>query len=156
MRYRYLRNPLLAVALTFSVSVTFAAQPTARAEYIGGTCANIPLFHSGDIAATDDVYFVYVSKHTKVKIPYERINLLEYGQDVSRRLIATLISPVFAAAKKREHFLTIGFEDDNGHQQAMLFKLNKEDVRAALIALEARTGQRVQYQDDEARIAGKG
>jgi hypothetical protein len=25
-----------------------------------------------------------------------------------------------------------------------------------LVALEARTGQRIQYQDDEARMAGKG
>jgi hypothetical protein len=67
-----------------------------------------------------------------------------------------VISPLFLLAKKREHFLTVGFQDDEGRQQAMVFRVNKNDVRMTLVALEARTGQRIQYQDDEARMAGKG
>jgi hypothetical protein len=59
-------------------------------------------------------------------------------------------------AKKREHFLTVGFQDDDGQQQAMVFRVDKNDIRLTLVALEARTGQQVQYQDEEARIAGKG
>jgi len=38
----------------------------------------------------------------------------------------------------------------------MVFRVDKNDVRLTLVALEARTGQRIQYQDDEARMAGKG
>jgi len=59
-------------------------------------------------------------------------------------------------AKKREHFLTVGFQDDDGQQQAMVFRVDKNDIRLALVTLEARTGQAIQYQDDEARMAGKG
>ena len=59
-------------------------------------------------------------------------------------------------AKKREHFLTIGFENDNGHQEAMVFRVNKDDLRLTLVTLEARTGQDVKFQDEEARIYGKG
>jgi hypothetical protein len=59
-------------------------------------------------------------------------------------------------AKKRQHFLTVGFQDDNGQQQAIVFRVEKNDIRLALAALEARTGQKVQYQDDEARAGGKG
>jgi hypothetical protein len=59
-------------------------------------------------------------------------------------------------AKKRDHFVTIGFQDDDGRQQAMLFRIHKDDLRLTLVALEARTGQKVEYQDEEARIAGKG
>jgi hypothetical protein len=59
-------------------------------------------------------------------------------------------------AKKREHFLTIGFQNDNGHEEAMIFRINKDDVRLALVTLEARTGQEVRFQDEDARIAGKG
>ncbi|MDQ2840652.1 MAG: hypothetical protein M3Y72_06360 [Acidobacteriota bacterium] len=92
-----------------------------------------------------------------MKVPFERINLLEYGQKVDRRYLAAIvISPLLMLAKKREHFLTVGFQDDQGQQQAMVFKVDKNDIRLALVTLEARTGQTVQYQDDEARLAGKG
>ncbi len=134
-----------------------AGRSGSRAEYVGGTRADIPSNNSGQIQITDDVYFEFFSKHTAVKVPYQRINLLEYGQKVDRRyLAAVVISPLFLLAKKREHFLTVGFQDDDGRQQAMVFRVDKNDVRLTLVALEARTGQQVQYQDEQARIAGKG
>ncbi len=37
----------------------------------------------------------------------------------------------------------------------MVFKVNKDDVRLTLVTLEARTGQQVQFQDEDARISGK-
>jgi hypothetical protein len=134
-----------------------AGHAGARAEYVGGTRADIPTSNSGDIQVMDNVYFIFLSKKTKIKIPYERINLVEYGQKVDRRYVAAaVISPLFMLAKKREHFLTVGFEDENGLQQALVFRVDKSDIRVALVALEARTGQQVRYQDEEARIAGKG
>lgn len=137
--------------------VALAARSGSRAEYIGGTRADIPEKNTGEIKITDEIYFEFLSKHTEVKVPYERINLIEYGQKVDRRyLAAVVISPLFLLAKKREHFLTVGFQDDDGKQQAMVFRVDKNDVRLTLVALEARTGQQVQYQDEEARIAGKG
>ena len=137
--------------------MAMAGRTGSRAEYIGGTRADIPSNNSGDIQVTDRVYFVFTSKHTQIRVPYERINLLEYGQKVDRRyLAAVVISPLFLLAKKREHFLTVGFQDDDGQQQAMVFRVDKNDIRLTLVALEARTGQQVQFQDDEARIAGKG
>ena len=138
-------------------ALAFPARPGSRAEYIGGTRADIPASNNGEIRVTDQVYFVFLSKKTEVKVPYERINLLEYGQKVDRRYIAAaVISPLFMLAKKREHFLTVGFQDDNGQQEAMVFRVDKNDIRLTLVALEARTGQQVQFQDEEARIAGKG
>ncbi len=128
-----------------------------QAEYIGGTRPDIPSNNSGEMKLTDTTYFVFLWKHMQVRVPYERINLLEYGQKVSRRYIAAVVlSPLLLAAKKRQHFLTIGFQDDDGQQQAMVFRIGKGDIRTTLVVLEARTGQQVQYQDEEARIAGKG
>jgi hypothetical protein len=145
------------VALLLFAVLTMAARDGSRAEYLGGTRADIPANNSGEIRLTDNIYFVFVSKHTEVKIPYERVNLLEYGQKVDRRYVAAaVISPLFMLMKKREHFLTVGFQDDDGRQQAMMFRVNKDDVRLTLVALEARTGQNVEFQDEEARIAGKG
>ncbi len=151
------RALLFSVALLFCAFLVHAARDGSRAEYLGGTRADIPVNNSGEIRLTDNTYFVFLSKHTEVKVPYERVNLLEYGQKVDRRFIAAaVISPLFMLMKKREHFLTIGFQDDDGHQQAMMFRVNKDDVRLTLVALEARTGQNVEFQDEEARIAGKG
>jgi hypothetical protein len=150
-----MRALLITLVLLLACVYPSAARDGSRVEYLGGTRPDIPTDKSGEIRLTDNTYFVFLTKKTEVRIPYERIDLVEYGQKVDRRYMAAIISPAFALMKKREHFLTLGFQDDDGHQQAMLFKINKEDVRLALIALEARTGQRVAYQDEEARIAGK-
>ena len=147
-----------AIALLFLASALWAGNVSgSHAEYLGGTRPDIPSNSSGEIRTTDQVFLVFVSKKVEVKVPYERVNLLEYGQTVSRRYVeAVVLSPLLLLAKKRQHFLTIGFQDDNGQQQAMVFKVDKQDIRLALVSLEARTGQKVQYQDEEARIAGKG
>jgi hypothetical protein len=152
-----MRALALTLVLCLCASVPAASRSGSRAEYIGGTRPDIPANNSGDIKVTDQVYFIFVSKQTQIRVPYERINLLEYGQKVDRRYIAAVvISPLFLLAKKRAHFLTVGFQDDDGRQQAMVFRVDKNDIRLTLVALEARTGQTVQFQDDEARIAGKG
>jgi hypothetical protein len=147
----------IGLFLAMSLGLPAASIPGDHAQYIGGTRADIPVRNSGIIQTVDQTYFVFISKQTEIKIPYERINLVEYVQKVDRRYVsAAVISPLFLLAKKREHFLTIGFQDDDGHQQALIFRVNKNDIRTALVSLEARTGQQVQYQDDEARKAGKG
>jgi hypothetical protein len=152
-----MRTIALSMALLLPWVPLAAGHMGAHAEYVGGTRADIPEKNNGDIEVMDNTYFVFLSKKTKIKIPYDRINLVEYGQKVDRRyLAAAVISPVFMLAKTRQHFLTLGFQDENGVQQALVFKVDKKDIRIALVALEARTGQQVRYQDDEARIAGKG
>ena len=153
----WMRSRLTSLLLTFWVASAFAASSGSHAEYIGGTRPEIPIHNGGVIETVDNTYFVFISKQTQVRIPYERINLVEYGQKVDRRYVsAVLISPLFLLAKKREHFLTIGFQDDDGRQQALIFKVDKADIRATLVSLEARTGQQIQFQDEEARKAGKG
>lgn len=129
----------------------------AKAEYVGGTIQEIPVGCGGSMQAIDASFFVFYSHKASWRVPYEKINLLEYGQKVDRRIVAAvLISPLFLLSKKREHFLTVGYEDEDGKQQAMIFRVNKDKVRAMLASLEARTGRRVEFQDDEARKAGKG
>lgn len=152
-----MRTFLLCLLICSCAALATAGKSGSRVEYIGGTRGDIPSNNNGEIRVTDETYFVFVSKHTQVKIPYERINLLEYGQKVDRHYIAAaVISPLFMLAKKREHFLTVGFENDNGHQEAMIFRVSQADLRITLVTLEARTGQEVQFQDEEARIYGKG
>jgi hypothetical protein len=50
----------------------------------------------------------------------------------------------------------VGYRDEQDRQQAMVFRLDKGDVRSVLASLEARTGLKVQFQDNEARKAAWG
>ena len=128
-----------------------------RAQYVGGTVAGLPSKSEGNINTTDGDVFLFRSKRASIRVPYGNINTLEYGQRVNRRYAeAILISPILLLSKKRRHFLTIGYTDEQGHRQAMVFELPKGVVRQMLVSLEAKTGRRVEYQDEEARKAGKG
>jgi hypothetical protein len=128
-----------------------------HAEYAGGTVQTIGTGTGGSLELRDDHYFAFYSKKTNVRVPYSQINLLEYGQQVDRRLaLAIVISPLFLMSKSRKHFLTVGYMDEEGKQQAMVFRVDKTNIRTTLVSLEARTGLKVQYQDEEARKAGKG
>ena len=139
-----------------SMGVAMAASQT-RADYLGGTVATLTAGQAGSLELTDEHYLAFYSKSGRVRIPYDRIELLEYGQKVDRRLLLALaISPILLLSKERKHFLTVGYMDEDGNHQAMVFRVDKNAIRAALVSLEARTGLKVQYQDQDARKAGKG
>jgi len=128
-----------------------------RAEYVGGTASGLTSGSGGAIELSDQRYLAFYTKREQVRVAYDRIDLLEYGQKVDRRLLAAVvISPMFLLSKSRKHFLTIGYMDEDGKQQALVFRVDKGSIRSALVSLEARTGLKVQYQDEEARKAGKG
>lgn len=151
----------LALAAVLSGDVlpplALAGDPGGRAQYVGGTIGGLPSKSEGNLNITDEDMLLFRTKKLFVRIPYERISTLEYGQKVSRRYAsAILISPVLLLAKKRKHFLTVGYTDEAGEPQAMVFEVSKGAVRSVLVSLEAKTGRRVEYQDEEARKAGKG
>jgi hypothetical protein len=128
-----------------------------HAEYVGGTATKVESGTSGSIDVSDPHYFAFYAKKTQVRVAFDRINVLEYGQKVDRRLMmAVIISPMFLLAKKRQHFLTVGYTDEDGAHQALVFRVDKNGIRATLASLEARTGVRVQFQDEDARKAGHG
>ena len=146
---------ILVLSLSSPVFL-MGASPGSHAEYIGGTISVNPKT-GGMLLTTSPLILSFRLKEGEIRIPYDRINLLEYGQRVDRRYIeAVLVSPMFLLSKKRAHFLTVGYTDDDGRQQAMVFRVPKGDIRSVLVSLEARTGRKVTFQDEEARKAGKG
>lgn len=149
----YASGELICVA--FLMFILLLAQ--SRAEYVGGTASALTSGSGGSIELSDQRYLGFYTKRGQVRVAYDRVNLLEYGQKVDRRLLAAVvISPMFLLSKSRKHFLTIGYMDEDGKQQALIFRVDKGSIRSALVSLEARTGLKVQYQDEEARKAGKG
>jgi hypothetical protein len=128
-----------------------------RTEYTGGTLSQFKTGATAALSTLNASHFSVAVKGAAVEVPWGRVNLLEYGQNVNRRLaLAVVVSPVFLLSKKRKHFLTVGFQDELGKQQAMVLEVPKKHVRAVLASMEARTGLKVQFQDEEARKAGKG
>jgi hypothetical protein len=145
------------LVLILLACVCLRAGDGAGARYIGGTIAAISANSEGTIRTTDDLFLEYRAKGRELHVEYDKINLIEYGQNVDRRyVIAALISPLFVLSKKRDHFLSLGYTDKEGRQQAMVFKVDKGKIRSLLVSLEARTGLKVQFQDEQARKAGKG
>jgi hypothetical protein len=147
---------LLCLILVLA-SQSLAGEQGSRVEYIGGTTAALEGRVEGNLQVTGEDYLLFNFKKGVIRVSYDHINLLEYGQKVDRRYaLAIVVSPLLLLSKKRKHFLTIGYTDEDGEQQAMVFRVDKDDIRPLLASLEARTGRKIQYQDEEARKAGKG
>jgi hypothetical protein len=128
-----------------------------KAQFIGGTLAGVPAKSAAQLDLTSAEYLVLQCGATHLRIDYHKINTLEYGQNVSRRYAAAiLVSPVLLLSKSRKHFVTLGYADAEGKQQALVFRVDKGDIRMVLASLEARTGRRVEFLDEEARKSGKG
>ncbi len=146
----------LAPGLLLLVWSLAAAEPGVKAEFIGGTLAGVSAKSAARLDLTGPEGLSLRSGKPTLLSPYSRINTLEYGQTVSRRYAAgILISPMLLLSKSRKHFVTLGYSDDEGRQQAVVFRVNKGDIRSVLASLEARTGRRIEYQDDEARKSGR-
>lgn len=129
-----------------------------KTMYVGGTVGTIKQGQEGKSSANDDKAFVFeYGKGGKLTIPYDKVDSLEYGQKAGRRVgVAFMVNPIFIFSKKRKHFLTIGYTDENDKQQAVVLELGKDIIRVTLASMEARTGKKIEYQDAEARNSGRG
>ena len=147
---------LLAAPVGFAASPVRAGAPSKKAIYRGGTLDRIEPPQTGVVQTTGEETFVFDWGKGRLEAPYRGINSLEYGQKAGRRLgLAITVSPLFLLSKKRRHYLTIGYLDEQGGQQAIVLELGKKIVRSTLAGLEARTGLRVEYESEEARRAGR-
>ena len=149
-------NRALALAL-FACLPAMAGDAAVRAYFVGGTLASVPAKSGAKLDLTGADALVFRSGNSELRIAYKRVNTVEYGQNVSRRYAAAIfVSPLLLLSKSRKHYVTIGYSDEQGRQQALVFRVNKSDIRTVLASLEARSGRRIEYQDDEARKAGQG
>jgi len=163
--------------MTFALSLAlFIEAPLALATdskgaaYYGGTLtafngAKDPV--EGKIDTTNEKALTFYATDKKftgrsLSIPYDRVLDLEYGQKAGRRVgtaVATMvlfgpIGLVSLLSKKRKHFLTVGFKDDSNKDQVAVIELGKDIVRTAIPVIEARSGKKVEFQDEESRKAG--
>src|SRR6185369_2021642 len=114
---------MLVSGLVLSRLLT-AAEPGVKAQFIGGTLPDLPAKADGRIDLTGADALAVHCRGAELRISYQRINTLEYGQTVSRRYAAAiLISPVLLLSKSRKHYVTVGYLDSEGAQQALVFRV---------------------------------
>ncbi len=147
------RSLSIILAACFCFEALWAGVDSQKTVYVGGTVSSIKEQTEGITSTSDEKVFLFDYGKGKLQIPYDRIESLEYGQKVGRR--GGIVSR-WVITKKRKHFLTIGYKDENSQQQAMVLELGKEIVRVTLAALEARSGHKIEYQDEESRKSGSG
>lgn len=157
---------MLALSLAFGTATAYAASDSA--SYYGGTIAafkDAKKEVKGHLLTSDEKALVFTyGKNQSVSIPYANFVDMEYGQKSGRRVgaaVATtiLLGPVGLLtlfSKKQDHFLTLGYTDEEGKEQVAVFKLNKGMVRTTLPILEARSGKKVEYQSKSAEKKATG
>jgi len=149
-------KPCLVALLVFA-PLLVAGDIDTRAQYVGGTVPGVRSKSDVRIDVEQPDVMLLRAGRNSIEVPYKDVTNLEYGLRVGRRYVsAVLVSPLFLVAKTKKHFLTIGYMDKDGHEQAIVLQVGKDQIRPLLVSLEARTGRRVEYQDEEARKAGKG
>ena len=143
--------PVIGLLLSMGAA---AGQPGLKTQFIGGTLPGVQARSTARLDLTRSDALLFSSGKNSLSIPYRRIDTLEYGQNVSRRVaLAVVISPILLLSKSRAHYVTIGYVDAEGQRQALVFRVDKSDIRTVMAGLEARSGQRFTFLDDEARKA---
>ena len=150
MRIAALVSVLLVGALSLPLS---AAVRGKKARYAGGTIQGIAENTKGVFDLSREDAAVFSTKDGKqIVIPYKGIESLEFGQKAGRRVgVALAVSPLFLFSKKRKHFLSIRFQDEQGQSQGVVFELAKGIVRDTLSNFETRSGKQIEYESEEAR-----
>jgi hypothetical protein len=147
----------LFLALAVLSTALPAAEPGVKAGLVGGSMPGLSAKSTVRLDLTGTEALACYRGRAVLRIPYQKVIALEYGQSVSRRYAeAILFSPVLLLAKSRKHFVTLGYLDAENRQQVLVFRVGKGQIRSLLAVLEARTGRKVEYQDDEARKGGAG
>ena len=150
------KRMVLFAFLTAIYLPLYAGVNGGKAVYMGGTVADLKQQTEGKFSTADVKEMVFQYKKGKFTVPYDRIDSLEYGQKVGRRVGLAIAVPIALLSKKRRHYLTVNYKDADDRQQAAVFELGKDIVRVTLSSLEARTGRKIEYQDEEARNSPKG
>lgn len=149
------RKVFLATLLVFLLAGSLSAAVRGKdAMYVGGTITDISEKSKGRFDFSDEGVAVFTTKkgQQEIRIPYNTISSLEYGQKAGRRVgIAIAVNPLALFSKKRKHYLTITYVDEKGNDQGLVFELSKKITKAALETFETRSGKPIEYESEEAK-----
>ncbi len=118
--------------------------------YVGGTLPGLTDAQEGRFDMSSKTVLRFEGAKGKWETPYSSITKLEYGRKPGRQVAAAIIvSPVWLAAPKRKHFLTLQVKDSNGTVQTGVFELSKARYMSIVADLEERSGVKVEVETPE-------
>ena len=118
--------------------------------YVGGTLPGLTDAQEGRLDLSSKAVLRFLGVQEKWETPYSSITKLEYGRKPGRQVAAAIIvSPVWLAAPKRKHFLTLQVKDSNGAVQTGIFELSKARYVSLIADLEERSGVKVEVEIPE-------
>jgi hypothetical protein len=128
-------------------------------RYLGGVWADVREGAEGKVRL-EDTAAVFLFGGKQYRLPYANITSIEYGQKVGRRIGATigwgattlgLAALPMLLSKKRRHFATIGYNDEQGKPQGLVVEFGKEIRRSALKMMSIKSGKEIEFENDQAR-----
>jgi hypothetical protein len=150
------KTPAIAMLLCiapFASGPVWALDPH-KAMYVGGTVSSLPpgrVEGSLDFSGAAAMSFIAAKDGSSVSVQWKSIQDLEYGPQVPPRWKAakSLKSlPSFMSKKSRKHYITIGYKDFAGADQAVVFELGDQIIRRTLTALKDKSGKPLTCQDE--------
>lgn len=118
--------------------------------YIGGTLPGLTDAQEGRFDLSSPTLLRFQGAKEKWEAPFSSITRLEYGRKPGRQVAAAIIvSPVWLAAPKRKHFLTVQIKDSNGTVQTGVFELSKARYMSLIADLEEHSGVKVEVEIPE-------
>ncbi len=129
-------------------------------RYLGGSWTDVRPGQEGKFHYTDKGIVFQWKGTAPHLLRYDSITSIEYGQKVGRRIGATIALGVttlglmalpLLLSKKRKHFATIGFRDEDGERQALVLEFGKRATKAALNTMALRSGIEIEFESEEAR-----
>jgi hypothetical protein len=156
------RAALLFLAAAFLIEASLqAAVHRFDCMYVGGSVPGLKEETAGLTHTADETVFHFDYKTGSLTIPYQQITSLEYGMNVGKHGVGTAAAfgAAFGAAgvagvmvsKRRRHYLTVGFLDENQKPQVAVFEIGKDRIWATLYNLQNKTGKKLEYLDEESR-----
>lgn len=147
----------LGVSLALFSTSMFAID-SGKAAYRGGTVA-LKEGAEAKFSLVGDKFTFQADKKMTFSIPYDRIESIEYGQKAGRRIgaavgwtiVAGPIGLLALASKKRKHMVSLTWMNAEGKTDAAVFEFGKDSIRAALAAMEARSGKQIEYESPDAK-----
>ena len=148
------RKPVALILILAFVWLPLAEASVGSGEamYVGGTIAGLPEATMGKLDTKSDKVLVFESPKGRFEVAYENVTSLEYGQKAGRRVGVAIVISVWALfSKKRKHFLTIGFTDQNEKPQGVVLEIPKGTAKSFITIIEVRSGKKVEYESEEAK-----
>ena len=120
-----------------------------NAKYVDGTAPGLKKGMEGVTHADGPTDFVFDYKKGEFKIPYLQVTGLRYGNKSHVTVRYSLLMGVHPS-KAHDYMLTVEYTDEKKAPQNVTFMLGKNRVWATLINLQNKSGQKIQFDNQEA------